>query len=189
MIVLAAMILVIGIIVDDGIVVAENIWRYREAGHAPLDAAVEGTYSVFKPVLTTILTTALAFVPMFFMTGTLGDFIFVIPLVVVIALTISLVDTLFIMPAHLITGARRSGTHAPPQTSRWFKTFQGGFAALLSTLLRYRYAVVALFAALLLGAFWYASRYMDFVLFPTQSADELYILVEMPSGSSLQRMS
>ena len=69
---LAAMILVIGIIVDDGIVVAENIWRQRELGMSPVDAAVEGTYSVFKPVLTTIITTMLAFAPMFFMTGILG---------------------------------------------------------------------------------------------------------------------
>ena len=67
---LAAMILVIGIIVDDGIVVAENIWQCREQGMLPLDAAVEGTASVFQPVVTTILTTALAFAPMFFMSAT-----------------------------------------------------------------------------------------------------------------------
>ena len=183
---MGAMILVIGIIVDDGIVVAENIWRYREAGRPPLDAAVEGTYSVFKPVLTTIVTTALAFVPMFYMSGTLGDFIFVIPLVVVIALALSLLDTLFIMPAHLISRARHTDNHSPPKTSQWFVVFQESFASVLSKLLRLRYFVVVVFASLLIGAFWYAARYMDFVLFPTQSADELYILAELPSGSSLE---
>lgn len=183
---MGAMILVIGIIVDDGIVVAENIWRYREAGWSPLDAAVEGAYTVFKPVVTTIVTTALAFVPMFFMTGTLGDFIFVIPLVVVIALTISLLDTIFIMPAHLISRVRHADKGTAPRTNRWFATCQQSFAALLGKLLRIRYMVVAVFVALLISAFWYAAKYMDFVLFPTQSADELYILAELPSGSSLE---
>ena len=183
---MGAMILVIGIIVDDGIVVAENIWRYREQGYAPLDAAVEGTYSVFKPVLTTIITTALAFVPMFFMTGTLGDFIFVIPLVVVIALTLSLIDTLFIMPAHLIAGVKTDAELAKAKRSQWFNRLQQSFGEWLRSALRARYAVAGTFVLLLAAAFWYAERYMEFVLFPTQSADEFYILTELPSGSSLQ---
>jgi multidrug efflux pump subunit AcrB len=183
---MGAMILVVGIIVDDGIVVSENIWRYREMGRAPLDAAIEGTYSVLKPVFTTIVTTMLAFVPMFFMTGTLGDFIFVIPLVVVIALTISLVDALFIMPAHLVAGAKKSASPQTVKTSRRFVHFQQRFGNVLHVVLRGRYAVVAVFVLLIVGAFWYAGRYMDFVLFPTQSAEEFYILTELPSGSSLK---
>ena len=182
---LGALILVIGIIVDDGIVVAENIWRYREMGRAPLDAAVEGTYSVFQPVLTTIITTALAFIPMFFMTGSLGDFIFVIPLVVVIALTLSLVDTLFIIPAHLIAGVRHGARQTATKTSHWFVMIRERFGEFLDVLLRVRYTVVTIFVVLLASAFWYAGRYMDFILFPTQSADEFYILAELPSGSSL----
>ena len=183
---MGAMILVIGIIVDDGIVVAENIWRYRELGRAPLDAAVEGTHSVIKPVLTTIVTTALAFVPMFFMTGSLGDFIFVIPLVVVIALSLSLVDTMFIMPAHLVASAK--GGAKPPEVNatQRFVRFQKRFGEQLHIVLRGRYGVVAIFALLIVGAFWYAGKYMEFVLFPTQSADEFYILTELPSGASLE---
>lgn len=183
---LGAMILVIGIIVDDGIVVAENIWRYRELGRTPIDAAVEGTHSVFQPVLTTVITTALAFLPMFFMYGTLGDFIFVIPLVVVIALALSLIDTLFLLPAHVIAGVKDVPEAQPRSRARWFLGFQERFAGMLGAALRARYVVVAVFMAALLGAFWYAGRYMDFVLFPTQSADEFYILVELPSGSSLE---
>jgi len=182
---MGAMILVIGIIVDDGIVVAENIWRYREMGKLPLDAAVDGTYSVAKPVITTIVTTALAFVPMFFMTGMLGDFIFVIPLVVVIALSVSLLDTLFIMPAHLISRAHTDGKPEAMKKGRWFEHFREHFGNALHTLLPRRYAVIAVFIALIAVAFLYAAKYMDFVLFPTQSADEFYILAELPSGSSL----
>lgn len=183
---MGAMILVIGIIVDDGIIVAESIWRYRESGLAPLDAATEGTYVVAKPVITTVITTALAFMPMFYMTGMLGDFIFVIPLVVMIALAISLLDTLFIMPAHLISRASGEGDSKHMRTSDWFVTFREHFGTLLEKLLRKRYAVTGVFIALMLAAFLYAAKFMDFVLFPTQSADEFYILVELPSGSSLE---
>ena len=183
---MGAMILVIGIIVDDGIVVAENIWHHREHGLAPLDAAVEGTYAVAKPVITTVITTALAFMPMFYMSGMLGDFVFVIPLVVVLALAISIVDTLFIMPAHLISRSHAEGQTSRMQTSDWFVRFRERFGNILHKLLPKRYGVVGVFVVLLLAASFYAARYMDFVLFPTQSADEFYILAELPSGSSLE---
>ncbi|MDH3533238.1 MAG: efflux RND transporter permease subunit [Gammaproteobacteria bacterium] len=183
---MGAMILIIGIVVDDGIVVAENIWRSREMGMAPLDAAVEGTNSVAKPVITTVVTTALAFTPMFFMTGMLGDFIYVIPLVVVLALSISLLDTLFIMPAHLISGAHGGRAVERPAQDRWFVRFREVFRVILQRLLPARYAVIAVFVGLMSAAFLYAAKFMDFVLFPTQSADEFYILAELPSGSSLQ---
>jgi multidrug efflux pump subunit AcrB len=181
---MGAMILVIGIIVDDGIVVAENIWRQREAGLPPLEAATQGAYMVSKPVLTTIVTTALAFMPMFFMAGTLGDFVFVIPLVVTLALFISLADTLFIMPAHLIAGVRAGAS--PSKTSRWFTKLRQTFKRVLTFFLGVRYRVVTLFLVLLVAAFMYAAKFMDFVLFPTQSADEFYVLAELSSGSSLE---
>lgn len=183
---MGAMILVIGIIVDDAIVVAENIWRYREMGKTPLNAAVDGTFAVAKPVITTVVTTALAFMPMFYMSGSLGDFIFVIPLVVVLALTVSLLDTLFIMPAHLISRSQSDGETRHMQTSSWFVRFRRHFGIVLHKLLLKRYAVIGVFLALMVAAFLYAAKYMDFVLFPTQSADEFYILVELPSGASLE---
>ena len=186
---MGAMILVIGIIVDDGIVVAENIWHHREHGLPPIDAAVEGTYAVAKPVITTIITTALAFMPMFYMSGMLGDFIFVIPLVVVLALAISLIDTMFIMPAHLISRSHVEGETTRMRTGDWFVRFRERFGILLQKLLPMRYAVTGVFVTLLLAASFYAAKYMDFVLFPTQSADEFYVLAELRSGSSLELTS
>ncbi len=187
---LGAMILVIGIIVDDGIVVAENIWRYREQGMAPLDAAVEGTSTVFQPVVTTLLTTALAFAPMFFMTGTLGDFIYVIPLVVLLALLVSFFELIIALPAHLIWGVKQKNTDLVNQPKRFdFEKIKLWFGGLLERLLRWRYAVIAAAVLALVSAFWYAGRYMDFVLFPTQSADKFYVLAELPTGSSLDHTS
>jgi multidrug efflux pump subunit AcrB len=117
---LLALILVIGIIVDDGIIISENIARRREMGDPPLKAASEGVREVFLPVLTTVLTTFLGFAPMLFMKGMMGKFIYVIPLVVSLALFISLFESVFALPAHLKRGmeklaarkAAREGTKA-----------------------------------------------------------------------------
>ena len=183
---LAAMILVIGIVVDDGIVVAENIWLHREQGMTPLDAAVEGTASVFQPVVTTLLTTALAFAPMFFMSGTLGDFVYVIPLVVVLALLVSFGELIIALPAHLIAGVKHEAVY-PVKKRRAvdFERFRELFGQVLKRIIRWRYPFIALSFIALVTAFWYASRYMDFVLFPTQTADRFYVLAELPTGSSL----
>jgi multidrug efflux pump subunit AcrB len=72
------------------------------------------------------------------------------------------------------------------QTSSWFVRFRRHFGIVLHKLLLKRYAVIGVFLALMVAAFLYAAKYMDFVLFPTQSADEFYILVELPSGASLE---
>ena len=187
---LGAMILVIGIIVDDGIVVAENIWRYREQGKAPLEAAVEGASAVFQPVITTLLTTALAFAPMFFMSGTLGDFIYVIPLVVLLALLVSFSELVIALPAHLIWGVKQTANEVIRKpTLVNIEVIKKAFGRLLSHILRWRYLVIGASALALVAAFSYAARYMDFVLFPTQSADRFYVLAELPTGSSLDHTS
>ena len=187
---LGAMILVIGIIVDDGIVVAENIWRYREQGLSALDAAVRGASEVYQPVVTTLLTTALAFAPMFFMTGTLGDFIFVIPLVVTLALLVSMAELTISLPAHLIWGVKDGATVKPTKKKRIdIEGIKDKFGSMLGIALRWRYPVIALSVVLLVSSFWYAGRYIDFVLFPTQSANRFGVLVELPTGSSLDLTS
>ena len=187
---LGAMILVIGIVVDDGIVVAENIWLHREQGMTPLDAAVEGAASVFQLVVITLLTTALAFAPMFFMTGTLGDFIFVIPLVVVLALLVSFSELFIALPAHLIQGVKLKAVHEIRKPRSFdFEGAREAFSRWLNRFLGWRYAVIAVSLIALIGAFGYAGRYMDFVLFPTQSADRFYVLAELPTGSSLDHTS
>ena len=183
---LGAMILVIGIIVDDGIIVAENVWRFREMGKSPLDAAVEGASAVFKPVATTLLTTALAFAPMFFMTGTLGDFIYVIPLVVLLALLVSFTELSVALPAHLIWGVKANPAGEVKKPTRFnIEVVKQAFGNFLEAVLSWRYPVIAAALLMLVSAFWYAGRYMDFVLFPTQSANSFYMLAELPTGSSL----
>lgn len=184
---LAAMIIVIGIIVDDGIIISENIHRRREKGELPLAAAVEGIREVFAPVLTTVLTTFLVFAPMFFMTGLFGKFIFVIPLVVSLALFISLAEAIIALPAHLLPGLRRRSEKR--SITGWFDLLRSRYKRIVRRVLRYRYILVPLFGVVLIGSLWYAGKFMKFILFPTKMASDFYIIAELPIGNSLQASS
>lgn len=187
---LAAMIIVIGIIVDDAIVVAENISRHYEMGKSPMDAAKDGTNEIILPVLTTILTTILAFAPMFVMTGVMGKFIYVIPLVVVIALSISFLESIFALPAHLRSGMKYRESVVKEISAGLFENvMRVPFRQCLLCCLRLRYFVVFIFIIMLGSSIVYAKKYMHFILFPSQTAEEFHIQVKHPTGTSLAASS
>lgn len=98
---LAALLLVIGIIVDDSVVVAESISQQRLKGLEPLEASVQGVKEVFKPLIASLSTTCLVFIPMLFLTGGLGMFVYVVPIVVILSLLLSLIDCFILLPAHI----------------------------------------------------------------------------------------
>ncbi len=187
---LISLVLLIGIIVDDGIIISENIYRRREMGDAPLQAAVNGVKEVFLPVLTTILTTFLAFAPMFFMKGMMGKFIFVIPLTISLALFISLFESVFALPSHLMRGMEKSKKGAQRSAvHNWFQKLKVWYSKLAFHFLRFRYLLVVMFAIILAGTLWYATNYMDFIMFPSKGADRFAIGVELSTGTSLQATS
>lgn len=98
---LFGMIIVIGILVDDGIVIAENIYQHYEKGKTPMQAAIDGTMEVIPPIVSAIITTILAFSMFFFLDGRIGDFFGEVSVIVVLTLVVSLVEALIILPAHL----------------------------------------------------------------------------------------
>ncbi|MFC1549899.1 efflux RND transporter permease subunit [Candidatus Neomarinimicrobiota bacterium] len=183
---LMGLILVIGLIVDDGIVVAESIAKRQEEGDSPVDAAVNGAYGVLRPVFATIVTTIIAFSPFFFMSGMMGKFMFPIPVIVILALLISLAEVFIIMPAHITAGRSRKNY----KTSRqWFDVVKNRFQRFIVYVLKLRYIVVPIFMISLIGAFLYAANYMQFVLFPSNTAEAFFVTVELPTGSSLDATS
>jgi HAE1 family hydrophobic/amphiphilic exporter-1 len=99
---LLGFVLTSGIIVDDAIVVIENIQRHREMGKGIFEASVSGTSEVFWPVFSASLTTVAAFLPMLLMTGSVGDFFSLVPISVSVALAMSIVECLLIMPVHMV---------------------------------------------------------------------------------------
>jgi len=101
MISLFGLIMVLGIVVDDAIVVGEAIYVHRKRGESPLDAAVNGVSEVAMPVFAAVTTTIVAFIPLSYVGGTMGKFVAILPMVVISCLLISLVESLFLLPAHL----------------------------------------------------------------------------------------
>jgi multidrug efflux pump subunit AcrB len=187
---LSSMIIVIGIIVDDAIIISENIYHRKELGDTPLDAAVNGIHGVFLPVLTTVLTTFLVFLPMLFMKGMLGKFIYVIPLTISLALFVSLAEVMVILPAHLLPGLHRhSGKKSKPPAGNWFNPVKRWFRKVSYYTLKIRYLNVLVAIVIMILTLNYAAKYMDFILFPSKGADAFYITVELPIGSSLKATS
>jgi multidrug efflux pump subunit AcrB len=101
MISLFGLIMVLGIVVDDAIVVGEAIYVHRKLGEPPLQAAINGVSEVAMPVLAAVTTTIVAFIPLSYVGGTMGKFVSILPMVVISCLLISLVESLFLLPAHL----------------------------------------------------------------------------------------
>ncbi|MEC7184043.1 MAG: efflux RND transporter permease subunit, partial [Bdellovibrionota bacterium] len=112
---MAAMILTTGIIVDDAIIIAESIHKhFHEYGKDKLTATIDGVAEVFKPVLTTLVSTFLAFAPLFYMTGSIGKFVYIVPWTIALALIFSLLECTFILPYHIYSGLNEKNQKKEP---------------------------------------------------------------------------
>jgi multidrug efflux pump subunit AcrB len=196
---LFAFIVVLGIVVDDAIIVGENIFKHHEEGDAGPDGSSRGAISVAAPVIFGVLTTIAAFLPLLYVSGMMGKIMRVIPLIVICALVFSLVESLFILPAHL--SHIRESTRARGFGGRWGR-FQTGFANRVNWFIhkiykpslvfgvRFRYTTVAiatvtLFLTIgLLGAGW-----LKFVFFPNVESDFVSAAVTMPLGTPVEATS
>lgn len=195
MISLFGFLVVLGIVVDDAIVVGENVYEKRQSEQDSGLAAVEGTREVAAPVVFSILTNIVAFVPLMFIPGETGKFWAPLPVVVIIVLSLSLVESLFILPAHLAHAkAGGAGTTRPGRgLHRAQKAFNRGFSRcvdivyrpLLILCLRQRYVTASLAFGLFMVIVGYAtSAHMGMILMPEVSADEIEAGVRMPVGTT-----
>ena len=178
---LAAVIIVMGIVVDDAIVVAENIGRFRSRGFSSQEAVVKGATQVFMPVLASVITTCVAFVPLFFFAGRYGSFVSFIPPIVFLMLFASLLESLVILPGHLHFQAPRFLRRNTQQTldeikPHWFDRVEQRYGDLLIRLLKYKYLIFVIFIGLLLGSLQIAKQTMSFVMFPHTETREIVLL-------------
>ena len=184
---LFSLIIVLGMIVDDAIIVTENVYRYIEQGMPVKEAALRGTEEVFWPVTAAVSTTIAAFLPMFMMEGALGKFMVIIPMVVSFALLASLWEAFFILPSHLAEFARppKKRTTRGSQ-SAWYITLQKIYVLVLRKFIRRRYlalcSVGCIAAVILLTAF----GTLDFILFPNRDFDMFLVKVEALSDSTIE---
>ncbi|HOY09626.1 MAG TPA: efflux RND transporter permease subunit [Candidatus Omnitrophota bacterium] len=184
---LAAVIIVMGMVVDDAIVVTENIARLRAQGMSSHDAAVKGTASVFLPVMASVMTTCIAFVPLFFFTGRFGQINRFIPPIIFLMLGSSLLEALIILPGHMhfeiphLNNYWRRKKHTIAETrAHWFEKVEDAYGGLLVKILPYKMVVLSIFI-LLLGMSWLImTQKMKFVMFPNEETREV-----MVSGEAL----
>lgn len=181
---LSAMIISLGMIEDDAINISENIYRhFFELKKSPLDAAVDGTKEVLYPTFSMYATTVIAFMPMFLITGTMGKFIIVVPMVIVLALSISLFEALFCLPAHLVKDLE-SGKNVKDR--KWFYKFKGDFKEFLKKVLIKRYLVLWATVAMMIASTLYFIYGTNFVLFPNYTTEKIFVKIEYPIGTSLE---
>ncbi|MGF1735960.1 efflux RND transporter permease subunit [Photobacterium satsumensis] len=195
MISMFAFIIALGIVVDDAIIAGENIHEKMSQGMRFTDAAIEGAKDIATPLTFSILTNIVAFIPIWFLPGTLGLTFKVVPLVVAAVFIISWVEALFILPAHVAHIDYRQ----PPRWTRPFNAVQHKvnnglqwfirciYKPALKRLLTARYIVVATGLAMLISSIAYISGgHMGFTTMPRVEAEYSVARAFMPVGSSAE---
>ncbi|MCF7894972.1 MAG: efflux RND transporter permease subunit, partial [Candidatus Omnitrophica bacterium] len=181
------LIIVLGMLVDDGIIVAENCARYKEMGYSSKKAAILGTNEVVKPVTTTIITTIAAFSPLFFIEGMLGKFIWGIPVVVIIALIASLFEAFVILPSHFSDFVPNQKKAKIKEQDHWFRKIISFYSVIINKALKRKYWVMLAIIILFVTTIFTASR-MPFILFGSEEGiEQFYIRAEAPVGINLYK--
>ncbi len=190
---LFAFLLVIGVVVDDAIIVGESIHNQTEEGNSGIDAAILGTQLVAKPVLFAVLTTMIAFLPWLFMSGGTSQFTKHITLTIIFALTFSLVESFFILPSHLGHMKRQNREGVYFRLQRVFAEGLMDFAKnvyqpIIKLALRLRYFTVSGFIVAFMVAFaLLAQGWISFKFMPEVQGTFISMTVRLPEGASFNR--
>jgi len=184
---LFGMILVVGILVDDGIVIAENIFTHYENGESPVDAAINGTMEVFPSVFASVSTTIVMFLPFFFLEGRMGEFFADMALVVIACLFFSLLEGAFILPAHL---AHSKGL-TKQEKSKFRQTIDSGidflrykmYGRALAKINNYPYIVVSVaIMFMLITAGLMSGGFIKTTFFPFVDQDSINVELSLKPG-------
>jgi len=176
------LILVLGIIVDDAIIVAENIQRYLQLGYSPIDSAIKGTKEVALPVVATILTNIASFLPLLLATGLIGKFMSVIPTVAIYALLVSLIEALFILPSHCADFLKPRPKNKPAR--KWVYKMRFYYLKALVFTIKNRYVTVITFV-LMLALTMVIFVKIPRILFYSQDIAQFFVRVENPTWSNI----
>lgn len=193
MMTMVGMLLALGLLMDDGIVIAENIATHRAKGKSAMQAAIDGVTEVRAGVFSSFITTVCVLGPLTMISGDIGDVLKVVPMVLILVMSVSLVEAFLILPAHLGHSLHSVNDENPNFFRRTFNTIIDWtrdrlFGGVLDFLLRWRYAwcgtVVAVFVVSI-GLM--AGGVVRFQAFPDLDGDVLSARILLPAGTPLQR--
>ncbi len=163
----------LGMLVDEAIVVAENIYKHLERGDSPKDAAINGASEMFPAVLTATSTTIFAFLPLLIMSGDMGVFMRVLPIVISILLLSSLFEAFFFLPLHAKEFLKtKDKIH---KNESWWNSWNRVYKAILTFLLKYKKSSLILFLIFSIGSTLYLFNRTSFQLFPDFDNTQIYI--------------
>lgn len=180
-------ILVLGMVVDDAIIVIENVFRHLEMGKPPKQAAIEGTQEVVWPVISAVLTTIAAFLPLLLMEGRIGKFIYVLPVVAALALAGSLLEAIIVLPSHLAEYGRLPKNHERRLGDRMFKKLLNAYRRLIGKALAHRGLVVGGTVLATIAITVFAAGVLRIELFPSEDSSSETLTVRLPIGTQLEK--
>ncbi|MFO7604278.1 MAG: efflux RND transporter permease subunit [Gammaproteobacteria bacterium] len=178
-------IMVLGMLVDDAIIIGENITYHMEKGMRPRQAASVGALELIGPVTATVLTSVAAFLPLMFMSGVIGKFIVAIPAVVITLLLFSWLESFLILPSHV---AYFANSRAHPRQRRWLTRLEDFYAEVLAVALKYKWITILIGLLILAASIVLAKNKLSFQLFPSTGVDQYIVRVVGKPGTSLETM-
>ena len=178
-------IMVLGMLVDDAIIVGENIAYHMEQGMPTNEAAVVGAKELMGPVTATVLTTIVAFLPLMFLSGIIGKFIIAIPIVVILLLSLSWLESFMLLPNHV---AHLTHVDRKPKERQWLVWLEEKYAGFLEFTLRHHWLMMILSVLILAGSIVLAKTSMRFQLFPPVGIEQYIVRVTAQPGINLEDM-
>ena len=185
---LTGFIIVIGMVVDDAVVVAENIDTKRSLGLPPLAASVQGATEMTGPVAAAAITTVLAFTPLMSLGGMMGHIAWQMPAVVVTVLLFSLVESFVILPGHMRHGSSRDTVHAsrPPEKRAFMLALEKTYRRALRFTIRHRGVAIAAYFLMLIGVLMFIRPLLEVELIPQKDATVMWAKVSTPIGTPIE---
>jgi multidrug efflux pump len=181
---LFALVMVLGIIVDDAIIVIENCHRYRLKGYNSYDSAILGSREVTAPIFASIATNIAAFLPLMLLPGIMGKFMRIIPIVFSLALIASMFEAFFLLPSHYADWTINSKVYKRGE-KKFFKLLRKSYGHFLIKVIRRRYLVIGGLLLLLLLSFVMVPL-IGVNLYGEEDFDLFWVLVKFPQGTSLE---
>lgn len=182
----------LGMLVDNSIIISENIYKYRSKNYDSREAAVLGASELFVPIIGSYLTTVAAFLPMAFMSGIMGKFIWQIPFMVIVALTLSLFESFLLLPVRYAQFTSNEPKKRSKHRDRFRSFLENGFESLKTKFTNFITKVVAtpFFALGCIMIVFLSScglvGLMNFNLFPKEGIDYVLVRAEFPPDFSAQ---
>ncbi len=193
---LFGLIMVLGIVVDDAIIVGEAIYVHRRSGDPPMLAAVNGVMEVGMPVLAAVTTSIIAFLPLLFIDGIMGKFVKILPVAIIASLTVSIIESLFLLPSHLnhlpdMTHPPKLARFSPRRLRKAIDTaidfiILRAYRPFVEKAVQHRYVSVCIAGTVLMMTLGLVmGGFVKFVIFPETDANDVIASIEFPDGTPL----